>query len=219
MELADRARIHAALGDERRLAIVDALRSSDLTPTELRSRSGLPSNLLAFHLDVLEDAGLVERRRSSGDARRRYVVLRGELLGALVPGPTASEHGSVLFVCTRNAARSQLAAALWRDRTGGDAHSAGSAPADRVDEQAAAVAASHGLSLDDGPPRPYGAVDRIPAMVVSVCDRAREEGLPWVAPQRHWSIADPHGGDVEEYERAFVEIERRIADATGRVTR
>ena len=36
----------------------------------------IPSNLLAHHLDVLEDAGLIERSRSSGDGRRRYVHLR-----------------------------------------------------------------------------------------------------------------------------------------------
>lgn len=219
MDTAARARTHAALGDERRLAVVDALHVSDLTPTELGRRTRLPSNLLAFHLDVLEEAGVVERRRSSGDGRRRYVTLRSEVLGALLPVTAPPTDGCVLFVCTRNAARSQLAAALWRDRTGGDARSAGTAPADRVDQRAAAVAEAHGLSLDDGPPRTYSAVDETPAMVVSVCDRAREDGLPWDAPHRHWSVADPHGGGVAAYERAYQEIARRVEGATGRADR
>jgi protein-tyrosine-phosphatase len=49
----------------------------------------------------------------------------------------------VLFVCTHNAARSQLAAALWRRRTDRDALGAGTDPADRVHPYAVAVAADH----------------------------------------------------------------------------
>lgn len=218
MELATRAQVHAALGDERRLAVVDALRPSDLTPTELQGRIGLPSNLLAFHLDVLEDAGLVERHRSSGDGRRRYVTLRWEVLADLVPPPTFPRDGCVLFVCTRNAARSQLAAALWRDRTGGEAQSAGTAPAAAVDPHTEAVAQAHGLTLDDGPPRAYDAVQGTPAVVVSVCDRAREDGLPWDAPHRHWSVADPDRGDFATYEAAYQQIARRVAATAGRGT-
>lgn len=214
MERSTRAKMHAALGDERRLAVVDALRLSDLTPTQLRDRTGLSSNLLSFHLDVLDDAGLIERHRSSGDGRRRYVSLRTQLLEGLLPPPGPLEDGPVLFVCTRNAARSQLAAALWRDRTGGEAASAGADPADRVDELAVSVAEAHGLRIDSGVPRPYAAVRDEPAMVVSVCDRAREDGLPWEVPSRHWSVADPDGGDVAAYERAFQELARRIDDAT-----
>lgn len=214
MDLGDRARIHAALGDERRLAVVDALRWSDLTPTELGHRTKLSSNLLAFHLDVLEDAGIVARRRSSGDGRRRYVTVLGDTLEDLLPAQPLPP-GSVLFVCTRNAARSQLAAALWRDRTGRAAESAGAAPAAEIDEGTRRVAAANGLALDDGLPQPYDAVSQQPALVVSVCDRAREDGLPWDAPQRHWSVTDPAGGDDDAYERAFTEIARRIDATTG----
>ena len=64
----DRAAIHAALSEPARLAMVDALAASDLAPIELRRITGIESNLLAHHLDVLEEVGLIERSRSSGDA-------------------------------------------------------------------------------------------------------------------------------------------------------
>ncbi|MGD9997696.1 MAG: ArsR/SmtB family transcription factor, partial [Ilumatobacteraceae bacterium] len=56
--LCDRAAVHAALGEPARLAIVEALVTSDRSPKELGDRLGLPSNLLAHHLEVLEDAGV-----------------------------------------------------------------------------------------------------------------------------------------------------------------
>lgn len=203
-----RAAVHAALGEPHRLAVVDELRRSDRTPSELAELTGVGSNLLAFHLDALEDAGVVARHRSEGDARRRYVTLRWEALGEL-DAPPALEDGPWVFVCTRNAARSQLASALWRDRTGRPAVSAGAHPAAEVDHLARQVAQEHGLRLDERP-RGYDEIDVDPALVVSVCDRAREEHPPWRAPQVHWSVPDPHGGDRTDFEEAFVELERRI---------
>lgn len=207
-DLVHRARVHAALGEPHRLAIVDALRASDRTPSELGRLTRLPSNLLAFHLNVLEDAGLVTRRRSQGDGRRRYVTLRGRLPGS-ANAPSLPD-GPVLFVCTRNAARSRMAETLWQTRTGAGASSAGAAPAEEVDPLARAVASSHGVELGDGPPRGYDDVEQPPALVVSVCDRAREGGLPWSVPALHWSISDPVGGSRTDYEDAFTEIVERI---------
>ncbi|MFP3907340.1 MAG: helix-turn-helix domain-containing protein, partial [Acidimicrobiales bacterium] len=110
-----RATRHAALGDPSRLAIVDALAVSDHSPAELGRSLQLPSNLLSHHLDVLERAGLVERRPSGGDRRRRYVrlLLEEPNLFDVVRAPARP----ALFVCTHNSARSQLAAALWRSVT------------------------------------------------------------------------------------------------------
>lgn len=210
MDLDIRAQRHAALGEPHRLAIVDALRLSDRSPGELRDVTGLPSNLLAFHLDVLADAGLVERQRSEGDGRRRYVRLRAAALGALAQPPPVPD-GPVVFVCTRNAARSLLAAALWTDRTGEPASSAGMRPAAAPDPLAVAVAAAHGLDTDGWHSSGYDAVPGAPALVVSVCDRAREAGLPWAAQQLHWSVPDPAGGARSDYERAYRRIEDRIA--------
>ena len=208
-DIARRAAIHRALGDEHRLLVVDALQLSDHTPTELRRRTGLSSNLLAFHLGVLESAGLVTRTRSQGDARRRYVTLceaPGHLLAA---GPRV-EADLVAFVCTANSARSQLAARLWADRTGRPALSGGTEPADHVHPLAVRVARRHGLDLGDAVPRHVDQLEHAPQLVVSVCDRAREAGPTPTAPQLHWSVPDPAGGDLGDFERAFDELSRRV---------
>lgn len=207
--LTDRARRHAALGEPHRLRIVDVLQQSDQTPTQLQELTGLSSNLVAFHLDVLEEAGLVLRRPSQGDGRRRYVRLRWEALddlGARVPPP----DGPVLFVCTRNAARSQLAAALWRARTGREATSAGATPAAAPDRLAVEVARARGLDTSAWSSHGYDEVATDPTLVVSVCDRAREAGVPWTAPHLHWSVPDPAGGPRAAYEQAYEEIEARV---------
>lgn len=207
--LARRAAVHHALGDERRLAIVDALRLSDHTPGELAALTGIGSNLVAFHLDVLEDAGLIERTRSEGDARRRYVRLRLAAVAELGPSPVISAE-QVLFVCTHNAARSQLAAALWERATGRPAGSAGQRPATAVHPLAVATAGRHGIDLTAARPHGYDAVDGTPDLVVSVCDRAREAGVPFEVPALHWSVPDPIEGGPQDFEHAYRQLAMRI---------
>lgn len=208
-ELTRRAAVHKALGDPCRLAIVDALRLSDRTPGELRRLVSLPWNLLAFHLGVLTEAGVVERRRSAGDGRRRYVRLLPDALDGLeAAAPVRAER--VLFVCTRNSARSQFAAALWQRATGRPCSSAGSDPAAEVHPVAVAVARARGLDLAGARPRGYGSVEQAPDLLVSVCDRALEGGVPFDAPRLHWSVADPAGGDTSAFEAAFDDIAARV---------
>lgn len=206
----ERARRHAALGDPTRLAVVEALALGDLTPNQLRVATGASSNLLAHHLDVLEAAGLVVRTRSEGDGRRRYVsaTVAADRLVVPVSVPDAER---VLFVCTRNSARSQLAAALWTARTGRPSSSAGSDPADAVHPAAVAVARRRGLDLGDVRPRGYDAVTRPPTLVVSVCDRAGEAGVPLAAPRLHWSVPDPvPGGRTADAGAAADLLSRRV---------
>ena len=212
--LHDRAARHRALGDETRLTVIDALWTGDRTPAQLQALTGLRSNLLAFHLDVLEAAGLISRHPSQGDGRRRYVTLEGPALPHARPPAAPLSLDRVLFVCTHNAARSQMAAALWRARAGTDAVSAGTQPADRVHPHAVAVAAAHGLELSGARPRHITDIDAEPDLVVSVCDRANETGLPRDVPQRHWSIPDPIGGDRRGFDdayRAIAERDERLA--------
>ena len=187
-ELARRAQTHAALGEPVRLAIVDDLTRSDRSPKELGQRHGLPTNLLAHHLAVLEDAGLIERFVSSGDRRRRYVRLDHHTLATLSLAPTPAP-GTVLFICSHNSARAQLAAALYTASTGEDASSAGTHPAQRVHPGAVAAAHRAGLDLHHARPRLLDP-DETADSVVTVCDRAHEE-LPLGAGWLHWSIPDP----------------------------
>lgn len=204
-----RAAVHRALGDTHRLAIVDALHLSDRAPSELARITGLGTNLVAFHLDVLEEAGLIERTTSEGDGRRRYVRLHHDVLR--VAGPVGTIRADdVLFVCTANSARSQLAAALWERSTGRPARSAGQRPAPQVHPSAVAVSASHGLDLTGRRPQGYDSLDHTPDLIVSVCDRALEAGLPFDVPRLHWSIPDPVGGGPRAVARAYDELEARI---------
>ena len=169
-----RAAIHAALGEPVRLAIVEDLSASDRAPSVLATRHGLPGNLLAHHLDVLERVGLIERHVSSGDRRRRYVRLRHEALRDVAVIGRA-RAGRALFICTHNSARSQLAAALWRERTGSPADSAGTHPAERVHPGAVGAAKRAGLDIAGARPRALRRADTRVDLVVTVCDRAHEE--------------------------------------------
>jgi protein-tyrosine-phosphatase len=207
--LGERAAVHAALGEPVRLAIVEELAASDRSPTELAALFSVPTNLLAHHLDVLEDVGLIERFVSAGDRRRRYVRLVRAPLARL--GVTAvAPAGRVLFVCSHNSARSQLAAALWTNRTGTVATSAGTHPAERVHPGAVAAAARAGLDLTDAVPQLLD-VHHGADLVVTVCDQAHEELDP--APRWwHWSLPDPvDDGRAAAFDAVITELDERIS--------
>jgi protein-tyrosine-phosphatase/DNA-binding transcriptional ArsR family regulator len=209
-----RAKLHAALSNPVRLAIVDELMVSDRAPVELQSLTGLESNLLAHHLDALEQTGLIVRTLSSGDGRRRYVrLVRGAL--TLIYPVTESVPSDVLFVCSLNSARSQLAAALWTECTGVRAHSAGTHPAEQVHPGAIAAAKRAGFDLHATTPRSLDDVEVLPPVVITVCDHAHEE----VGSKRnwsHWSIPDPVArGTKSAFDAAVVEIRERVYAVVG----
>jgi protein-tyrosine-phosphatase len=214
LDVASRAARHGALSDPARLTIVDELSSSDRSPSELRRLLGIESNLLAHHLDALERVGLIERSRSSGDGRRRYVHLYRAALADLAP-LGRSRPRNPLFVCTRNSARSQLAAALWNSRTGDAATSAGTHPADAVAPGAIAAAARAGLSIGSTAPSALDDTVRTAPLVITVCDQAHEEidpPLDWL----HWSIADPVPvGSDDAFDATVAELRERIAGLTA----
>lgn len=213
-ELEDRARAHAALGEPVRLAIVDRLGWGDISPKELGASLGLPTNLLAHHLRTLESARLIRRVRSEGDRRRSYVQLADEddLLGliartAQIRLPPTER---VVFVCSHNSARSQLARAAWSARSEIPAASAGTRPADRVHPRAVRVGRRHGLDLSAAVPRRIGDIAWGTDLVVAVCDNAYEE-LPPDAAQVHWAVPDPARLDTDAaFESACTQIIRRV---------
>jgi ArsR family transcriptional regulator, arsenate/arsenite/antimonite-responsive transcriptional repressor / arsenate reductase (thioredoxin) len=210
MDVEERSVVHSALGDESRLRLVDLLFTGDLTVRELGNALEMPGNLLAHHLNVLQDAGVIVRHDSESDRRKRYVILRRDVLDALMPaGDTFS--GSVVFVCSHNSARSQYAAAYWFAATGEMAVSAGSHPSPHVHPTAIRVAAERGIDLSAAVPRGYESITSVPDLVISVCDRAGEEPLPEGLRQLHWSIPDPVlVGKVAAFRSAFTDLERRV---------
>lgn len=102
----------------------------------------------------------------------------------------------VLFLCTGNSARSQIAEALLTKK-GGDRFvvaSAGTSPANEVRPEA--LAALRALGIDWSAAKPKG-LDRIIDsewdMVITLCDRAHEScpNLPSRPVTAHWGIPDP----------------------------
>ncbi|MEV6845191.1 helix-turn-helix domain-containing protein [Actinoplanes sp. NPDC051411] len=205
-----RARLHAALGDPARLAIVDALTLGDASPGEIGRDLGMPTNLVAHHLKVLQDAGLLVRTRSEGDRRRTYLRLQPDALASLTPPPLQGAE-RVVFVCTHNSARSQLAAALWRDRVGGPVASAGTQPAARVHPRAVKVAHRHGLSIDATGTAHVDDVVHDGDLVIAVCDNAHEDLAGEVRPALHWSVPDPIRVNTDAaFEAAYTDLAGRI---------
>ena len=206
--LARRAVLHAALADTARLQITDTLLTGDASPSELAAMLAMPSNLLAHHLHVLEQAGIISRRRSEGDRRRTYLQLNPGALDALA-APTARAALRVLFVCTANSARSHLAAALWRRASSVPAVSAGTHPAAAIDPGAAAAAERHHLPLPRLRPRHISDVRQAGDLVITVCDLAHEE--LGEATAVHWSIPDPvPAGDPDSFDSALAELSHRV---------
>lgn len=203
-----RAALHAALADSTRLHIVDLLAVGDSSLSELSSRLGVPTNLLAHHVKTLEGVGLVVRRRSEGDGRRTYLRLIPAVLEQAGPGMAAAPS-RVVFICTANSARSHLAAALWSRTSDIPATSAGTHPGDRIDPGALATATRHDLPLPRLRPRHLDDVVTEGDLVITVCDLAHEE-LHGRAPI-HWSVPDPvREGTDAAFDAAFEDLETRV---------
>lgn len=127
----------------------------------------------------------------------------------------------VLFVCTGNSARSQMAEGLlnWKGKGRFHAESAGSQPAERVNPHATETLREYGVPWTGRPPRGIDGLERERwDFVITVCDRAKEScpifpGQPVMA---HWGMPDPAAvaGDAAAtraaFRDAFVVLNRRI---------
>jgi ArsR family transcriptional regulator, arsenate/arsenite/antimonite-responsive transcriptional repressor / arsenate reductase (thioredoxin) len=224
-----------------RWRLLNELARSDRRVRELTGSLGEPQPLVSYHLRLLRAAGLVSMRRSSFDARDTYYSLDlarcGELLGdagaalhpglRLAPAPGVEPRRSgraprVLFLCTGNSARSQIAEALLHHLSGGTVHafSAGSRPKD-LHPNAVQAMRARGLQISDRQSKHLDLFRRRRRrfdLVISLCDRVREVCPEFPGEPRtiHWSIPDPAaepGGDEETYpafERTAAELETRI---------
>jgi protein-tyrosine-phosphatase len=216
-------------GHPLRWRLLHELARSDRQVRELTGRLGHPQSLVSYHLGQLRAGGLVSARRSSADGRDAYYRIElarcGELLAetgralhpwlvtavALPPEPAPGPaRVRVLFLCTGNSARSQLAEALLTE-LGGDAvevASAGSRPKE-LHPAAVLVMREHGVDISG---RRAKHLDEFAGRrfdyVITLCDRVREvcPEFPGSPQAIHWSIADP-SGDPDGYD-AF----RRVAD-------
>lgn len=211
----ERASRHAALAEPVRLQMVDLLSLGDWSPSELQQRLGLASNLLAHHLNVLESAGLIGRVRSEADKRRSYVHLDADALAGLGIGQTVTAP-RVVFVCTANSARSQLAVALWNRASSVPAASGGTHPADRIAPAAVETARDHGLSIGDRRPQSLDDIRRPDDVIITVCDNAHEE--LGALDALHWSVPDPvRAGTPAAFAAAFDQLARRVGELAPRV--
>ena len=121
----------------------------------------------------------------------------------------------VLFLCTGNSARSQLAEALLRERCGARVRvaSAGTDPR-AVHPLTVEVLAEAGIDASDAVSKRLDRfLDEQWDWVITVCDRAAEScpTFPGAGRRQHWSLPDPAAaaGDPAERRAAF----RRVRDA------
>jgi protein-tyrosine-phosphatase len=205
-------------GHPLRWRLLGELALSDRIVQELTERVGEPQNLVSYHLGKLREGRLVAARRSSADRRDTYYGLDlpriGALLsatgGALHPGlrltpPTreAIAPAKVLFLCTGNSARSPMAAALIRDKSGGavEAKSAGSQPRALHPNALRVMREGYGLDLAGHAPTHLDALaDQRFDRVISLCDRVREvcPEFPGEPQTVHWSIPNPATGESDD---------------------
>jgi protein-tyrosine-phosphatase len=124
----------------------------------------------------------------------------------------------VLFLCTRNAARSQMAEALLKRKGRGqfEAASAGSHPAREVHPLTVEVLRELGIDWTGRVPKGIDAVcSERWDLVITVCDRAKEmcPSFPGQPIFAHWGMEDPAEvfGDEERRRRAFQETVQYLA--------
>jgi protein-tyrosine-phosphatase len=227
------------LADPLRWQLVAELGRSDRRVGELVQLVGKPQNLVSYHLAELRRAGIVSARRSSADGRDVYYRadlyrcrdLLGDAGRSLHPGlgltPTAANPAAprrprprLLFLCTGNSARSQIAEALVEHRAAGtvEARSAGSHPKP-LHPNAVRVMANRGIDLSGRSTKSLTQFTRHRFdRVITLCDKVREvcPELPGTPIAAHWSIADPAAaGDSDEatypaFEDVADEIEGRV---------
>jgi ArsR family transcriptional regulator, arsenate/arsenite/antimonite-responsive transcriptional repressor / arsenate reductase (thioredoxin) len=202
------------LGHDIRWRLARQLSDSDRTVGELVTAVGERQNLVSYHLGLLRQAGLVLERRSSRDSRDVYYSLNlGRLRGGLdhafsslhptlrIPPLEAQpaiiegkRQRRLLFVCTGNSARSQLAEAIARKLARGSVEVLSAGPEPTV-VHPVALTVLRELDIPAEGLRSKG-IDEIRGrldFVVTLCDVAREDCPPFAGGPElvHWSLPDP----------------------------
>ncbi|HET8845492.1 MAG TPA: ArsR family transcriptional regulator, partial [Ktedonobacteraceae bacterium] len=217
------------LAHDLRWTLLQQLTQSDYRVAELVAQVKQPLNLVSYHLRQLRQAGLVHERRSTADERSFYYSLDLPRLHTLYLQASSSLHPSLgeaippgsrthwhfdeppprlLFLCTSNSARSQMAEALLAHLSQGQvqAWSAGSHPASMVHPLAIRTLAQRGIQISPSEPK---SLERFVGQsfdrVITLCDRVRERCPTWEdSLSLHWSLPDPSAVDGSEAERQQV---------------
>lgn len=218
------------LAHQIRWQILLALSKSDHRVEELVQKIKEPPNLISYHLKQLRLQRIVTERRSSSDSRDIYYSLNmeqfqqfyfqaGQALHPALRQPASPPtiEGSirsvtsvrVLFLCTYNSARSQMAEGLLR-KLGGDQVEVFSAGSEPTSIHPLTVKVMSGLGIDLSEHRSKHLNEFIGQTfdyVITVCDRVREVCPIFPADHEpiHWSIPDPATveGNLRTQERAF----------------
>ena len=123
-----------------------------------------------------------------------------------------AEIPEVLFVCTHNAGRSQMAAALLDHQAAGRVHvtSAGSQPANRLNPAVVAAMAEVGLDISREFPKPL-TNDNVQAADV-VITMGCGDACPIYPGKRYedWDLPDPAGLNLEAVRPIRDDIARRV---------
>ena len=226
-------------GHPLRWRLLGELGRSDRTVHELTALVGQPQSLVSYHLGKLRDARVVAAHRSSADRRDSYysldLVRIGAMLaaigGALHPGlrlrrqPPAQARpvaARVLFLCTGNSARSQMAEALVTSRSGGlvSAHSAGSHPKALHPNAVRVMRDAHGIDLAGQRSKHFSEFSRRRFdRVITLCDRVREvrPEFPGSPATSHWSIVDPAASDAPDAEASYPAFQQTAAELETRI--
>lgn len=217
------------LADDTRWRLLQELRISDRQVGELVTRLNVPQNLVSYHLGILRQAGFVQVRRSDADARATYYGLdiatlrasyqqigRSLQLESMII-PTPMPNLPVIFLCTANSARSQMAEGWLRHLSAGNilVQSAGTQPG-QLHPLAIQVMAEVGIDLRHHVSKGLSALaDTVPGVVVTVCDLAREQCFSCLnAPvQLHWSIPDPAQAQGSQDDQ--LQVFRAVRDQIG----
>lgn len=211
-----------------RWSILTRLARSDYRVQELVAFLQLPQNLVSYHLRQLRAGNLVTERKSSADERFvyysldleqfrvLYVQAGSQLHPALIDPGTENQPGNVphtplrvLFLCTENSARSQMAEALLRHLSHGtiEACSAGSQLAEQVHPLAIRLMERIGIDMNQARPKHFDMfLGQHFDAIVTVCDRVREvcPVFPDDPERIHWSFADPALAEGSEEIRSQV---------------
>jgi protein-tyrosine-phosphatase/DNA-binding transcriptional ArsR family regulator len=235
------------VAEPHRWRLLRELTVSDRRVGELTELLGEPQNLVSYHLAELRRAGLVSARRSSADGRDTYYRVEPQRCAEYLCSAGAALHPGlrlglldepvdikgrrapkVLFLCTGNSSRSQMAEALLEHLSDHQiqAHSAGSHPK-QLHPSAVRVMAERGIDISGRPTKHLRRFARTRFdRVITLCDKVREvcPEFPGQPTNAHWSIADPaaqRGTDEETYPvflRTADDIENRIGMLIAEMT-